>query len=74
MRPHNPEQEGIWKHPIEDWRRLNSINLDGAYHGIKAAAKSMVFNNVKEGKSIVIISSGAGYMGGTGIGYTATSK
>ena len=69
MGPHDSEKVGIWQHPTEDWRRLSAVNLDGVYFGGKIGAKSMVHNKVKEAKSIVIISSGAGMIGGTGIAY-----
>lgn len=70
MGPHDSTKTGIWSHPIEDWRRVNGVNLDGVYFGAKAGAKSMVQNNkVPEAKSIIIISSGAGMIGGTGFAY-----
>ncbi|KAI9022645.1 short-chain dehydrogenase/reductase SDR [Hyaloraphidium curvatum] len=72
MRPHEDGAASIAKHPTADWRRLCSINQDGVYFGIKHGAGSMERNPVPEGKSIVNISSGAGFIGGTGIGYTAT--
>lgn len=56
----------ISQHPTTDWRRLCSINQDGVYFGIKYGAASMEKNPVVEGKSIVNISSGAGFIGGTG--------
>ena len=56
--------------PIVPHLRLTSSRP--SYFGIKYGAGSMEKNPSVEGKSIVNISSGAGMIGGTGIGYTAT--
>lgn len=72
MRASSDPTASISKHPTADWRKICSINQDGVYFGIKYGAASMEKNSVAEGKSIINISSGAGFIGGTGIGYTAT--
>lgn len=45
---------------------------DGVYFAIKHGARSMLKNPAKEGKSIIVISSTAGYTGQFGLAYTAS--
>lgn len=71
MRAGNPDAS-ISQHPTEQWRRVISINQDGVYFGIKYGAGSMEKNPVVEGKSIINISSMAGFVGQTGFSYTAS--
>jgi len=66
--------EGTWIHKLtlEQWRRVQSINLDGVFLGIKIAAEAM---QRAGGGSIVNISSVAGLVGiGRGASAYCASK
>ena len=54
------------------WRKINSVNLDGVFYGIRAQINAMLRNN-GEGGAIVNIVSILGQVGFTGLGpYVAT--
>jgi NAD(P)-dependent dehydrogenase (short-subunit alcohol dehydrogenase family) len=56
--------------PLEEWDRVLAVNLRGVFLGIQAAGRAMAEGG---GGSIVVTSSGAGLLGGRGMGtYCAT--
>lgn len=54
---------------LEDWRRVMAVNLDGAFLTLKAAMKAM-----RDGGSIVLTASAAGFKPEQGIAAYAASK
>ncbi|KAI9028046.1 oxidoreductase [Hyaloraphidium curvatum] len=66
------EGDSLMDHPTADWRKILAVNQDGVYFAIKYGGKSMLKNPVKEGKSIIVISSTAGFTGQFGFAYTAS--
>jgi 3alpha(or 20beta)-hydroxysteroid dehydrogenase len=62
---------GVQNTSTEDWRRIMSINVDGPFFGIRAAASQMI----EAGEGVIVnISSTAGLIGTAGITAYATSK
>lgn len=55
--------------PLAEWRRVVSVNLDGAFLGLRAAMRGM-----RDGGSIVLIASAAGVKAEPGIAAYAASK
>lgn len=71
--PHDPAQDGLYKHPTSDWKRQIAINQEGVYFGMREGSGSMVKNKNPDGKSIINVSSAAALQGGgSGIGYNAS--
>jgi 3alpha(or 20beta)-hydroxysteroid dehydrogenase len=62
---------GVQNTSTEDWRRIMSVNVDGPFFGIRAAASQMI----EAGEGVIVnISSTAGLIGTAGITAYATSK
>jgi 3alpha(or 20beta)-hydroxysteroid dehydrogenase len=62
---------GVQSTSTEDWRRVMSINVDGPFFGIRAAAPQMI----EAGEGVIVnISSTAGLVGFPGMSAYATSK
>lgn len=54
---------------FEEWRRVLSVNLDGAFLALQASLRAM-----RDGGSVVCVSSAAGFKAERGIGAYAASK
>ncbi len=62
--------QSILKATLEEWDRVNAINLRGVFLGMQCAARAMV---ERAGGSIIVTSSDAGLLGSAGLGtYCAT--
>ena len=61
----------VWEYPIEEWRRIQSINLDGTFHCLRAAAPVMIAQNYGR---IVTVSSVAGKEGNPNASAYSASK
>ena len=60
-----------WEYPVEEWRKVMSINLDGPFHCCKAIAPVMIAQNYGR---IVNIASVAGKEGNPNMSAYSTSK
>ncbi len=60
---------------LEEWRRLQAVNVEGVFLGVKHAIRAMMPGGAAgRGGSIVNISSVAGYVGFAGLGAYSASK
>jgi NAD(P)-dependent dehydrogenase (short-subunit alcohol dehydrogenase family) len=62
----------IWEMSLEEWRRVQSVNLDGAFLGTKHAVRAM--REQGRGGSIVIVSSASGVKASAGASAYGASK
>jgi 3-oxoacyl-[acyl-carrier protein] reductase len=61
----------VWEYPLEDWRRIQLVNLDGTFHCLRAAAPRMITQNYGR---IVTIASIAGKEGNPNAAPYSASK
>jgi 3-oxoacyl-[acyl-carrier protein] reductase len=61
----------VWTYPLEEWRRIQSINLDGTFHCLRAVAPRMISQNYGR---IVTIASIAGKEGNPNASAYSASK
>jgi len=61
----------LWKMPLEDWRQVLAVNLDGSFHVLRSAAPAL---RARGGGSIVLVASINGERGKFGQANYAASK
>jgi len=62
----------LWKMPLEDWRKVLAVNLDGSFHVLRAAVPAM--REAGGGGSVVLVASINGERGKFGQANYAASK
>ncbi|MFO7654837.1 MAG: SDR family NAD(P)-dependent oxidoreductase [Candidatus Krumholzibacteriia bacterium] len=62
----------VWEMSLEEWRHVHSVNLDGAFLGIKHAVRAM--KKRARGGSIVLVSSASGLKASGGAAAYCSSK
>jgi 3(or 17)beta-hydroxysteroid dehydrogenase len=62
----------VWEMSLEEWRTVHSVNLDGAFLGIKHAVRAM--RDRGEGGSIVLVGSASGIKASGGAAAYCSSK
>jgi 3(or 17)beta-hydroxysteroid dehydrogenase len=62
----------VWEMSIEEWRNVHSVNLDGAFLGIKHAVRAM--RDLGQGGNIVLVGSASGIKASGGAAAYCSSK